>query len=110
MAENYKYFRLANDIKNKINEIIDNDIDELDFVSVTNVELTKDLQDAKIFVQSLSSSQEDYVIKVLQKKEGFIKKKLAQSVEMRKIPSLIFKYDHSLDNYNKIDDILKDEK
>lgn len=109
MAENFKYNRIAQEMKDKINKIINDDIDDLDFVSVVDVELTKDLQDAKVFVQSLSSDQEEYVLKVLRKKEGFIKKQIALSMKIRKIPALIFKYDHSLENYNKIDSILNNE-
>ncbi|MFV0288877.1 MAG: 30S ribosome-binding factor RbfA [Mycoplasmatales bacterium] len=110
MAQNFKYERLAQDIQNKINEVINNQIDELDFVSVTEVELTKDLQDAKVYVTSLMDGQEDYILKTLTKKEGLIKKVIAKSIQMRKIPKLIFKYDNSLANYNKIDRLLNDEK
>lgn len=110
MAKNFKYERLAQDIQNKINEIINNEIDDLDFVSVTEVEITKDLQDAKVYVTSLMDGQEAYIIKTLNKKEGLIKKEIAKSIKMRKIPKLLFKYDDSLENYNKIDRLLKDEK
>ncbi len=109
MSANYKYDRLASDIKNKINSIINDQIDDLDFVSVTEVELTKDLQDAKVYVNCLLDNQENYVIESLKRKEGFIKKEIAKSIKMRKIPSLIFKYDNSLENYNKIDSLLSDE-
>ncbi len=109
MSANYKYDRLASDIKNKINSVINDQIDDLDFVSVTEVELTKDLQDAKVYVNCLLDNQENYVIESLKRKEGFIKREIAKSIKMRKIPSLIFKYDNSLENYNKIDSLLSDE-
>ncbi len=109
MSANYKYDRLASDIKNKINSVINDQIDDLDFVSVTDVELTKDLQDAKIYVNCLLDNQENYVLESLKRKEGFIKREIAKSIKMRKIPSLIFKYDNSLENYNKIDSLLSNE-
>ncbi len=105
---NFKYDRLAESIKFTINNVINNEIDRLDFVSVVEVELTKDLGDAKIYIQALNASDEDKAIEILTKSSGFIKKRLAQEVKMRRIPNLIFKYDHSLDNYNKIDSILRD--
>ncbi len=109
MSTNYKYDRLASDMKNKINSVINDQIDDLDFVSVTEVELTKDLQDAKVYVNCLLDNQEKYVLESLRKKEGFIKREIAKSIKIRKIPSLIFKYDNSLENYNKIDSLLSDE-
>ncbi len=110
MPKNFKYDRLAQDIQNKINSLINNEIDDLDFVTVTDVELTKDLQDAKVYVNSLMDNQEEYILKTLKNKEGFLKKEIAKSIKMRKIPNLIFKYDKSLENYNKIDKILKDDE
>ncbi len=110
MAKNFKYERLAHDIQNKINDVINEQIDDLDFVTVTEVELTKDLQDAQIYVNSLMDGQEQYILKTLRKKEGLLKREIARSIKMRKIPNLIFKYDKSLENYNKIDKLLKDEK
>lgn len=110
MAENFKYVRLAETMKVKMNQIISERFDDLDFVTVVDIELTKDLGDAKVFVQCLTETSEDYVIKTLQKKEKFIKKILAESVKMRRMPNLIFKYDHRLDNYNKIENILNQDK
>lgn len=106
---NIKYDRIAMQLKNKINEIINQKIDDLEFVTVIDLEITKDLQDAKVYINSLMDNQEEYIIKTLEKKEKFIKKELSQSIEIRKIPNLIFKYDNSLDNYNKIDKILKNK-
>lgn len=110
MAKNFKYDRLASELRAKINEIINEKIDDLDFVTVTDVELTKDLGDAKVYVQCLSQESEEYVIKTLTKKENMIKKLISNQVQIRRIPNLIFKYDHRLDNYNRIDDLLNKGK
>lgn len=110
MKKNFKYDRLAEDIKKKINEIIDTEIDELDFVTVTDVELTKDLGDAKVYITALDSSSKEYALETLSKREKMIRKLLAEGVQMRRVPNLIFKYDSTLDNYNRIENILKNEK
>ncbi len=107
---NFKYDRLAEDIKMKLNVIINDRFDDLDFVTVVDVELTKDLGDAKVFVQCLTDSSEEYVIRTLNSKKGYLKREIAKQVKMRKVPNLIFKYDHSLQNYNRIDDLLNQGK
>ncbi len=108
MKKNFKYDRLAEDIKLLINDVVNDEIDDLDFVTVVDVELTKDLGDAKIYVQCLNTDDEDEVIYQLNQAKGYIKKRLAEEVKMRRIPNLIFKYDHSLDNYNHVNDLLSD--
>lgn len=103
---NFKYDRLAEELKMKLNQIISERFDDLNFVTVVDVELTKDLGDAKIYVQCLTDGSEDYVISYLNGKKGFLKREIAKQVKIRKVPNLIFKYDHSLQNYNRIDQLL----
>ncbi len=107
-GKNFKYERLAESIKLEINNLINNEIDDLDFVTIVDVELTKDLGDVKIYFQCLDSKDEHKTLKTFEKKKGFIKKRLAQEIQMRRVPELIFKYDHSLDNYNRIDELLNE--
>lgn len=103
---NFKYDRIAEDIKMKLNILINERFDDLNFVTVVDVELTKDLGDAKIFVQCLTDGSEKFVIDYLESKKGYLKREIAKQVKMRKVPNLIFKYDHSLQNYNRIDELL----
>ena len=108
--KNFKYDRLAEEIKIAITNIINEEIDSINFVSIVEVELTKDLGDAKIYFQCLIDSEEEQTVKKLAKMNKYIRKRLAESVKMRQVPNLIFKYDHSLENYNKIDGILNEIK
>lgn len=108
--KNFKYDRLAEEIKVAITDIINEEIDSINFVTIVEVELTKDLGDAKIYFQCLIDSEEEQTTKKLDKMNKYIRKRLAETVKMRQVPNLIFKYDHSLENYNKIDSILSDIK
>lgn len=107
MKKNFKYDRLAEEIKNVVNEIINDEIETIEFVSVVNVELTKDLGDAKVFIQCLNEKEIGKTINKLEQLNKFIRKRMADRVKMRRVPNLIFKYDNSLNNYNKIEEILK---
>jgi ribosome-binding factor A len=106
MKKNHKYDRLANDVQQVITRVINEEINGLEYVSITQVELTKDLGDAKIFINLLDDSEKEFALAKLKKSEKFIKKRLAEEVKMRRIPNLIFKHDESLGNYNKIDELL----
>ena len=102
---NFKYDRVAENLKVEISRIFDEDIDDIGFVSVIHVEITKDLGDAKVYLNTLDM-REDKILKILNSKKAFIKKKVAMKVKIRRMPDLIFKFDHSLDNYNSIENIL----
>lgn len=106
---NYKYIRIAQKIKEFLGEIFAQEIDELEFVSITDIVITKDLGDAKIYVQSLLNDDEEKILMLLKEKTPYLKKRLADEIKMRKIPNLIFKIDNSLENYNKIDNLINNK-
>ena len=77
------------------------------FVTVTHVNLTGDLSYCKVMVSVMGGEEKtDEIIGVLQKAEGFFKKKINARIKMRKMPEIIFIADNSLDYYEKIDKII----
>jgi len=106
MKRNHKYNRLANDLQQVITRVINEEINGMEYVSITEVELTKDLGDAKIYINMLDESEKDFALDKLRKSEKFIKKRIAQEVKMRRVPNLIFNFDDALSNYNKIEELL----
>lgn len=105
--KNFKYLRLAEEIKELLTIIINEEL-EYDFITITHVELTKDLGDAKIYINSLNDDDQK-VLNLLNKKSNFLKSCIAKNIKIRKVPNLIFKIDKSLDNYNKIVNILEEK-
>ncbi len=77
------------------NEVKDPRVSEL---SITDVIVTKDLRQAKVFVTGLFDSDDDIsnAVEGLERASGFLRKKLASSIDMRHCPSLIFSYDNSI--------------
>ena len=107
---NHNLGRLTEDIKREISasmtQLTDKRISE-GFVTVTHVDLTSDLSYCKVMVSVMGDEEKtDEVIKVLQKAEGFFKKKINARIKMRKMPEIIFIADNSLDYYEKIDKII----
>ncbi|MCO7225040.1 30S ribosome-binding factor RbfA [Pleionea sp. CnH1-48] len=67
--------------------------------TVSAVDITKDLQHAKVYVSFLGIDKEDDVktaLEILTQAEGFIRSTLAQKVRMRVMPHLHFQYDASI--------------
>lgn len=109
MKTNFKYDRLAEDIKEVLTKTLNEDVEGCEYLSITHVELTKDLGDAKIYFQLLDDGDLDYVYEQLKTSQGLLKSSIADNIKIRKIPNLIFRYDDSLDNYNRIDELLNNQ-
>ncbi len=72
-------------------------------VSVTAVECSRDLKQAKVFVSSLKSdaahaSNHSELIQGLDRASGFLRKELSHNINLRYTPALRFIYDSSIEN------------
>jgi ribosome-binding factor A len=76
-------------------------------VSVSDVEITRDLAHAKVFVTALQAERSAEAVKGLKEHAKEMRYKLAQLVKMRHVPELHFHYDDSVDRGEKIDQLLR---
>lgn len=67
----------------------------LTLVTITAVEVSKDLKHAKVFVTQLD--QGDAVLKTLNKASRFLGRELSARLTMKACPELRFEYDHSVE-------------
>ncbi|MFN3197944.1 MAG: 30S ribosome-binding factor RbfA [Bradymonadia bacterium] len=80
-------------------------------VTITDVEITGDLREAKVFF--VTEGDEARVARArrgLERASGYLRRLLGQRVQMRTTPTLIFKYDPSLDYGARIDRALAEIK
>ena len=85
-------------------EIKDNDIK---FVTITAVKVTNDLSFAKVYFTVLDDTKRTSTIEALKNAAGFIRKELAERLEIRHIPELEFVYDESIEYGKKIETIIE---
>ncbi|MBF0447351.1 MAG: 30S ribosome-binding factor RbfA [Magnetococcales bacterium] len=78
------------------------------FVSITDVEMSRDLQYATVFysVYGTSEEREGEVLDGLVQAAGFIRRQLGRRLKMRHVPELRFKPDLSFKEGEKIEKIL----
>jgi ribosome-binding factor A len=110
MIKNYaRSDRVADVLQKEICEMLFKEVKDphLGFITITGVEVSRDLKLAKIFYTLLGSpEQADESTKTLRRITPFIRKQLGRKLHMRYIPDIIFTYDHSLEYGTKIDHIL----
>lgn len=82
---------------------------KLGFVTVTDVQCTRDMSQAKVYVSFLGQQERnDAGMKILNQSKGFIRSTIAKNVKMRKVPELIFVQDTSLEQGRKIEKIIQE--
>ena len=76
-------------------------------LSVTRVKITPDFKYAKVYVSILNSKNIKKTMEGLKESSGFMRSRLAKTVNLRITPELVFEIDDSLEYGAKIDSILK---
>lgn len=77
-------------------------------VSVSDVEVTRDLAHAKVFVTALQPERSAEAVAGLKEHAREIRYQLAQAMKLRHVPELHFFYDDSVDRGERIDNLLRD--
>lgn len=77
-------------------------------VSVSDVEVTRDMAHAKVFVTALMPERSLEAVKGLRELAGELRMGLARAMKLRHVPELHFHYDDSVDRGERIDNLLRD--
>ena len=105
--------RVNEELKKVISEVINYELknpDATGMISVTKVKVTPDLKYAKVYVSVLNSKNLDKTMQGLKDSSGFIRSRVAKTVNLRITPELVFEYDDSIVYGEKIDNILRSLK
>ncbi|MFI0435288.1 MAG: 30S ribosome-binding factor RbfA [Parachlamydiaceae bacterium] len=102
--------RLNSLLKEVISEVIRKDVRNphvTELVTVTRVQISKDLHYAKVFISVIGSEQDKIeTIQALNSAAGFIAVNSSHKVVMRYFPELKFRLDDSVDKHMRIEELL----
>lgn len=108
---NYRDRRVAQEILKEVNDILRKKVRDprVSEVTITEVRVTGDLQQATIYYSSLAdkASEKEKVQKGLEKASGLIRRELGHRLQIYKTPELIFEVDSSVAYGNHIDDLIR---
>lgn len=78
------------------------------FLTITKVELTKDLRYAKVYFSVLGGAKEKALaLKGLNSAKGYIKGMVADRVKLRLVPEISFRIDESIEHTKEIYDLFE---
>ena len=76
-------------------------------ITITEVNLSPDLKNAKVYIMPLGGENKLEVLDSLNKSNGRIKKIISSSINLRQIPKLQFKIDETFEYAKNIENILQ---
>ena len=107
MATTRRVARVAELIKREVSNMLLKDIKDdrvgMGMVSVTDAELSGDLQHVKIFVSIYGTEEaRAQTMEALASATGFIKREVGQRLSLRRVPEVIFHEDRSFERGVKV--------
>ena len=105
---NHKLQRIESDILKYLSNILLTETrdDLLKTITLTEVEVNKDLSLAKVYFTSISELTHKEIEKEINEASPFLRGKLAKVLEVRNIPELKFIYDETIEYATKIERII----
>ncbi len=101
-SDNQRVHRIASVIRKEIAKIIQNDINDqrIKDVIITDVEMSKDLKNARIFfvvfnIKVKRDEEIKLITKTINASKLFFKKQLSKNSNLRSVPNLRFIYDET---------------
>ncbi|MDI6732498.1 MAG: 30S ribosome-binding factor RbfA [Planctomycetota bacterium] len=103
--------RVNKELQREISQIILCELKDprFGFITVIKVETSPDLQSAKVFVTVLDKEEKvKESVKLLNKASRYIQNILSKTIRMRHIPKLSFRFDASIEDEQKILNLLSE--
>jgi ribosome-binding factor A len=102
--------RVSAQLRRELGTLVHNAVREhrLPSVSVSDVEVTRDMAHAKVFVTALMPGQSAEAVKGLKEQAWEIRMQLARAMKLRHVPELHFHYDDSVDRGERIEKLLSE--
>lgn len=116
MAREYSRTQRVGDfLQQELAQLIQTELRDprLQMVSITGVEVSRDLAHARVFFTQLGvddREQAKTVTEVLNKASGFLRSQIARETTMRTVPRLQFRFDESVGRGRDMEALLREAK
>lgn len=113
MAQAYRPHRVGDQIREELSNILSRgEVHDpgIGFITLTRVSITSDLQLARVFYTTLGDEKaRKETARALERATGFFRRQVgARLPHLRRVPELEFRFDESIANQDRIEQILRD--
>lgn len=101
--------RVAGSLRRELAQLIQMEVKdpELGFVSLSDVEVSRDLAHAKVYVTVFESEKADSSLRALRRAAGYLRHRLGQKMHIRTVPELHFHHDASVETGQRMDSLIE---
>ena len=102
--------RVSGQLRRELAALVQREVKDpaLGFVGISDVEVSRDLSHATVWVTVFEHERAAASIKVLKRAAGFLRHRLSQELAMRQVPELHFKHDSSVETGQKMDALIRE--
>lgn len=103
--------RIEEEIKKVVSKLIDQELKDprlTGLISVTKVEVTRDLKYCKVFVSMLGTDNKDEAMEALKSSAGYVRREVGAKVRLFSTPEIKFEFDDSIEYGAHIQNIIKE--
>jgi ribosome-binding factor A len=118
MSQGSRPSRVADQIRSELANLIAREVHDpgVGFVTLTRVQVTPDLQLARVYYTSLATASpgsndavaRNNTAKALARAASFLRRRIGQTLRLRRAPELEFHYDESIAGQDRIEQILNE--
>jgi ribosome-binding factor A len=115
MSQGSRPDRVADQIRGELGQLLAREVHDpgLGFVTLTRVQVTADLQQARVFYTALGpSGREEQTrrssARALDRAAPFLRRQIGSRLRLKRVPELIFVYDESIAGQDRIEQILSE--
>jgi ribosome-binding factor A len=112
MAQGHRPDRVGDQIRQELSELLARGVVHdpgIGFITLTRVQVTADLQIARVYYTTMGdpSARKD-TAKALKRATPFFRRHVGGRLQLRRVPELEFRFDESVANQDRIEQILRD--
>jgi ribosome-binding factor A len=115
MSQGSRPDRIADQIRSELAQLLAREVHDpgIGFVTITRVQVTPDLQQARVFYTSLGPTGEDDKARrdsglALGRAAPFLRRQIGARLRLKRVPELKFLYDESIAGQNRIEQLLNE--
>ena len=113
MSQGSRPDRVADQIRSEVGSLLARDVHDpgIGFITITRVQMTPDLQQARIFYTALGDDKaRKNSGQALERAAPFLRRQIGSRLHLRRVPELKFIYDQSIAGQDRIEQLLNEIK
>ena len=100
--------RVSGQLRRELATLVQREVKDpgVGFVSISDVEVTRDLAHARVYVTVFEEDKAQASIQALKRASGYLRRRLGQELRIRTVPELHFFHDDSVETGSRMDQLI----